>query len=79
MGTIASAGLTQADALRLGRVIGALAAAGLIDECYVFVRASELSAIPSGSAASHCTGGVTPPRAPRRSPPPGGRGSARRP
>jgi hypothetical protein len=43
MGRIASAGLTQTDALRLGRVIRALAAAGLIDECYVFVRAPELS------------------------------------
>jgi hypothetical protein len=29
--------LTQADARRLGRVLGALAAAGLIDECHVFV------------------------------------------
>jgi hypothetical protein len=79
MSTIASAGLTQADALRLGRVIRALAAAGLIDECYVFVRAPDLNAIPSVSAASRGTGGITPPRAPRRSSPPGGRGSARRP
>jgi AhpD family alkylhydroperoxidase len=37
-GEIAAAGLTQADALRLGRVLRALAAAGLIKECYVFLR-----------------------------------------
>ena len=29
--------LTYADVRRLGRVLGALAAAGLIDECHVFV------------------------------------------
>ena len=41
MGTIAPAEWTQADALRLGRVIRALAAAGLIDECYIVVRAND--------------------------------------
>jgi hypothetical protein len=41
MGRIASAALTQTDARRLGRVMRALAAAGLIDECYVFVHAPE--------------------------------------
>jgi hypothetical protein len=33
--------LTYAEARRLGRVLGALAAAGLIDECHVFVCAAE--------------------------------------
>jgi hypothetical protein len=35
--------LSEADALRLGRVLRALADAGLIHECHVFVRAGELS------------------------------------
>jgi hypothetical protein len=33
--------LTDAEARRLGRVLGALVAAGLIDECHVFVCAVE--------------------------------------
>jgi hypothetical protein len=41
MGRIASAALTQSDARRLGRVMRALAAAGLIDEWYFVVRAPE--------------------------------------
>jgi hypothetical protein len=72
MGTIAPAGWTQADALRLGRVIRALAAAGLIDECYIVVRA------PGGHEREDGHD-VRPPRAPRRPPEAGARGSARQP
>jgi hypothetical protein len=82
MGHIASAGLTQTDALRLGRVIRALTAAGLIDECYVFVGSGRL--IEGETFATRIVdlspvGGVRPPRAPRRSPAAGALGSARRP
>jgi hypothetical protein len=39
--------LSEADAIRLGRVLCALADAGLIDECHVFVCAVELGSAES--------------------------------
>ena len=75
MGTIASAGLTQTDVLRLGRVIRALAAAGLIDECYLFVRGPG----PGSETFEGRERGVRPPRAPQRSHAAGAPGSKRRP
>jgi hypothetical protein len=55
------AGLTQADAVRLGRVLRALAAAGLIDEWCVFVsgidgRTAEARAVAMTHEPTHTAG-----------------------